>query len=456
MPLFGSSPDKGTNMDPDQPKIVVQALIGAYKGLRLYPMQHPAIQRQMEHLVNNIFAMLRDRNTIRLGLLEGSLFLENHLFIDNHPAAEELAKLLEVFDIEGIEFNHGLTAADLEGLLLVIKDQQARGDQFDQALQERGVRHICSVQVKKEDPDDENSPRKIYGRALEVVDRIFHDVRLGIIPASEQAISTIKSMAHMTLTEPHALFAMSMLKDYDNYTFNHSVNVAVIALTVGRACNLDEEQLHILGLGALLHDIGKLEVDWDIINKPGQLTDAEFEEIKRHPQSGADIVSQMDGITREVIDIVLGHHVHFNRDGYPTDVRQQATSPLVDMAAIADTYDAMTTLRSYQRPVPPSEAAKRLREIAGSVLNPEMVEKFIQFLGPWPAGTLVRLDNNQIALVTWVGLGREKALRLKVLLDEDGQFLKELPEIELTGTGLARVVAEVDPFVKGINVTDYL
>jgi hypothetical protein len=234
------------------------------------------------------------------------------------------------------------------------------------------------------------------------------------------------------------------------------VNVAVIALTVGRACNLDEEQLHILGLGALLHDIGKLEVDWDIINKPGQLTDAEFEEIKRHPQSGADIVSQMDGITREVIDIVLGHHVHFNRDGYPTDVRQQATSPLVDMAAIADTYDAMTTLRSYQRPVPPSEAAKRLREIAGSVLNPEMVEKFIQFLGPWPAGTLVRLDNNQIALVTWVGLGREKALRLKVLLDEDGQFLKELPEIELSGTGLARVVAEVDPFVKGITVCDYL
>jgi putative nucleotidyltransferase with HDIG domain len=443
-------------METDQPKKVVQSLIGAYKGLRLYPMKHPAIQRQMGQLVDDIFAMLRVHNTIRLGLLEGTLFLENHLFIDNHPAADELAKLLETFEIEGLEFNQGLTISELEGLLQVLKEQRARGDQFDQALQLRGVQHICSVQVKKDDTDDEHSPRKIYRRALEVVDRIFHDVRLGLIPVSDQAISTIKAMAHMTLTEPHALFAMSMLKDYDNYTFNHSVNVAVIALTVGRACNLDEEQLRILGLGALLHDIGKLEVDWDIINKPGQLTDAEFEEIKRHPQSGATIVSQMEGMTREVIDIVLGHHVHFNRDGYPTDAREQTTSPLVDMAAIADTYDAMTTLRSYQRPVPPSEAAKRLREIAGSTLNPQMVEQFIQFLGPWPAGTLVRLDNNQIALVTWVGMEKEAALRLKILMDEDGQMLEELPELELTGAGLAKVVAEVDPFVKGINVTDYL
>jgi putative nucleotidyltransferase with HDIG domain len=443
-------------MDPDQPKIVVQALIGAYKGLRLYPMQHPAIQRQMEHLAINIYAMLRDRNTIRLGLLEGTLFLENHLFIDDHPAADELAKLLGTFEIEGLEFNNGLTVAELEGLLQVLNEQQARGDQFDRDLQAHGVHNICSIQIKSDDADDEHAPRKIYRRALEVVDRIFHDVRLGIVPASEQAISTIKSMVHITLTEPHALFAMSMLKDYDNYTFNHSVNVAVIALTVGRACNLDEEKLHILGIGALLHDIGKLEVDWDIINKPGELTAAEFEEIKRHPQSGAEIVSRMEGISREVIDIVLGHHVHFNRDGYPINAREQTNSPLVDMAAIADTYDAMTTLRSYQRPIPPSKAAMRLRDLAGSTLNPRMVENFIEFLGPWPVGTLVRLDNNQIGLVTRAGTGKGMTLRLKILLDEEGRFLTENPELELTGAGIDRVVAEVDPFVKGINVTDYL
>lgn len=443
-------------MDPEQPKQVVQSLVGAYKGLRLYPLEHPEIQRQMEQLVGQIFGMMRTSNTLRIGLLEGTLFFENHLFVDSFPAAEELADLLAALELEGLEFNRGVNAAELEGLLQVLKENRARGDQFDQALQARGVRHIFSVQVNKDDDDDEHTPRKIYRRALDVVDRIFHDVRLGTIPASDQAISTIKTMAHMTLTEPHALFAMSMLKDYDNYTFTHSVNTAVIALSVGRACNLDEEQLRILGLGALLHDIGKLEIDWDIINKPGQLTDAEFEEIKRHPHSGAEIVRKMEGVTRDVIDIVLSHHVHFNRDGYPTDARSRATSPLVDMAAIADTYDAMTTLRSYKRPIPPSKAATRLRELAGSTLNPQMVEQFIDFLGPWPVGTLVRIDNNQIALVTWVGAEQEGALRLKVLFDADGNLLKEFPVLELNGAEIDRVVAEVDPFVKGINVTDYL
>jgi putative nucleotidyltransferase with HDIG domain len=442
-------------MDPEQPKQVVQSLVGAYKGLRLYPLEHPEIQRQMEQLVGQIFGMMRTSNTIRIGLLEGTLFFENHLFVDSFPAAEELADLMVALEIEGLEFNRGVNAAELEGLLQVLKENRARGDQFDQALQARGVRHIFSIQVNKDD-DDEHTPRKIYRRALDVVDRIFHDVRLGTIPASDQAISTIKTMAHMTLTEPHALFAMSMLKDYDNYTFTHSVNTAVIALSVGRACNLDEEQLRILGLGALLHDIGKLEIDWDIINKPGQLTDAEFEEIKRHPHSGAEIVRKMEGVTRDVIDIVLSHHVHFNRDGYPADARSRATSPLVDMAAIADTYDAMTTLRAYKRPIPPSKAAARLRELAGSTLNPQMVEQFIDFLGPWPVGTLVRIDNNQIALVTWVGAEQEGALRLKVLFDADGNLLEEFPVLELKGAGIDRVVAEVDPFVKGISVTDYL
>ena len=443
-------------MDPEQPKLIVQSLVGAYKGLRLYPLEHPEIHRQMEQLVGHIFSMLQARSTMRIGLLEGSLFLESHLFVESFPAAEELADLLEALELEGLEFNRGVNAAELEGLLQVLKENRTRGDQFDQALQARGVRHICSVQTNKDDDDDEHSPRKIYQRALDVVDRIFHDVRLGTIPASEQAISTIKSMAHMTLTEPHALFAMSMLKDYDNYTFTHSVNVAVIALSVGRACNLDEEQLRILGLGALLHDIGKLEVDWDIINKPGQLTEAEFEEIKRHPQSGAEIVRKMEGITPDVINIVLGHHVHFNRDGYPDNARARTISPLVDMAAIADTYDAMTTLRSYQRPITPSKASARLRELAGSTLNPQMVEQFIEFLGPWPVGTLIRLDNNQIALVTWVGAGQKTSLRLKVLLDGDGNLLEDLPVLELNGAEIDRVVAEVDPFVKGIKVTDYL
>jgi len=443
-------------METNLPKQVVQALVGAYKGLRLYPLEHPAIQRQMGTLVESIFAILHQQDVIRIGVLEGTLFLGDHLFVEANPAAEELAELLDELELDGLECLHGVTAMELGGLLQVFKEHRAHGEDFSAALQARGVRHIRAIQLHRDEEEETLTAHGVYRRALEVVDRIFQDVRMGIVPASEEAIKTVKGMVHMTLTEPHALFAMSMLKDYDNYTFTHSVNVSVIALTVGRACGLNEQQLRILGLGALLHDIGKLEVDWGIINKPGQLTDAEFEEIKRHPKSGARIVEKMEGITSEVIDIVLGHHLHFNQNGYPIEARGEAGSPMVDMAAIADTYDAMTTLRSYQRPMPPSKAIARLREISGSVLHPGYVEQFISFLGPWPVGTLVRLSSNEMALVTWVGVDGDLELQLKVLVDAEGKILQKPQLLRLAGGELEQIIDEVDPFVKGINVTDYL
>jgi len=443
-------------MNQDLPKQIVQGLAGAVKGLRLYPLDHPANARQMELLVDRLFTMLRRQDTVRLGLLEGTLFLEEVLFVDDNPAAEEIGQLLEKLQIDGLEFIHGVTALELRHLLQVLHDGRARGDHFSEVLHAHGVRHIRPVMVRKDDIDDLHSPRAVYKRALAVVDRIFHDVRMGAIPTSNEAMATVKSMVHMTLTEPHALFAMSMLKDYDNYTFTHSVNVAVLALTVGRACGLKENQLRILGLGALLHDIGKLQVDWEIINKPGQLTDEEFEQIKRHPTNGADIVRKMEGMTPEIIDIVLGHHLRYNREGYPADARGRTASPMVDMAAIADTYDAMTTLRSYQRPMTPKSAISRLEELSGTVLHPEFLRRFIHFLGPYPVGTLVRLTSNEIGLVTWVSTEKPDDLRLKILFDSNGDMLDEPRIEEMAGSDTARIAAEVDPFSKGINVTDYL
>ena len=288
-----------------------------------------------------------------------------------------------------------------------------------------------------------------------MVDSIFQDVRLGKIPSSEEARDVVREMAKLTITEPHALFALSMLKDYDNYTFTHSVNVSVIALAVGRACSLAEEELRTLGLGGLLHDVGKLRVDVDIITKPGRLTDEEFEQIRKHPRNGADIVAEMEGITAAVIDIVLGHHLHYNRKGYPADARGRSVSPLADMTAIADSYDAMTTLRSYQQPVTPRKAIKMLRDVSGTLLHPEYVERFIASLGPYPVGTLVRLDSNEIGLVVRVGIDHPDEVQLKMIFDDEGEMLDEPRHLELTGNATQRIVAEVDPFVRGIDVTDY-
>jgi putative nucleotidyltransferase with HDIG domain len=278
---------------------------------------------------------------------------------------------------------------------------------------------------------------------------------MGEIPSSEEAMQVVKSMAQLTINEPHALFALSMLKDYDNYTFTHSVNVSVIALAVGRACQVGEEQLRLLGLGGLLHDLGKLKIDINIINKPGRLTEVEFETIKLHPRFGADIIVQMEGVTEEVMDIVLGHHLRHDRSGYPADARGRTASLLTEMAAIADSYDAMTTLRCYQRPFTPRGAIARLRESSGTLLHPALVEKFAATLGPYPVGSLVRLDSNEIGLVVKVDTTDPNLADIKLLFDPSGLQLAAPYLLQLGPAQPRHIVAEVDPYSKGIDVTDY-
>ncbi len=278
---------------------------------------------------------------------------------------------------------------------------------------------------------------------------------MGEIPSSEEAIKVVKDMAQLTMTEPHAMMALSMLKDYDNYTFTHSVNVSVLALAVGRACDISEEQLKTLGLGGLLHDLGKLRVDVNIITKPGRLTDAEFDAIKEHPGFGAEIIKEMEDVTPEVMQIVHGHHLRYDRTGYPQDASGNIVSPLVEMAAIADAYDAMTTLRSYQRPFTPRKAIARMKEISGSSLHPEFVTSFIESLGAYPVGSLVRLDNNEIGLVIKVDPQNTSLVDIKILFNPAGTMLEEPVMLQLRPNQPRKIVAEVDPHTKGIDVTDF-
>jgi putative nucleotidyltransferase with HDIG domain len=442
-------------MNVDEVKQVVQVLAAAIKGLRLYAVDHPATKKQVETLQNGLFGMLQHKKMIKLGILEGTLFVEDHLFMQDFPAATELADLLESRELTGFEFIAGLSAHEIQTLLHLIHSDGDKGQDFSAALVSQGVKKIRAVAAEEDDDDDEKKPRKVYHKALKVVDQIFTDVRMGEIPSSEDAIKVVKDMAELTMTEPHAMLALSMLKDYDNYTFTHSVNVSVLALAVGRACRLSEAQLKTLGLGGLLHDLGKLRVDVNIITKPGRLTDAEFEAIKEHPGFGAEIIKEMEDVTPEVMQIVHGHHLRYDRTGYPQDAAGETVSPLVEMAAIADAYDAMTTLRSYQRPFTPRKAIARMKDISGSSLHPEYVLNFIESLGPYPVGSLVRLDNNEIGLVTKVDPQNTSLVDIKIIFNPAGTMLDEPFMLQLRPNQSRKIVAEVDPQTKGLDVSDF-
>ncbi len=443
-------------MSYDQHLILIQGLAGALKGLRLYPVHHPAIEQRILSLMNAFTQLFTTHDVIRMGLLEGTLFIEDSLFPDDNPAAVDMAGIFENLEIEGLEFFSGLGKGEIEHFLEIISKPPGKGDDFIEFMLNNGPEHIKVASVEKTDETQEDdSPRKVYGKALKAINNIFDDVRMGRIPSSDEAVGVVKNMARLTLEDPHALFALSLLKDYDNYTFTHSVNVSVLALSVGRACAVTEDELKALGLGGLLHDIGKLKIDVAIINKPGKLTDQEFETIKTHPSLGAAIVKEMEGATQDVLDIVHGHHLRYDRKGYPEDAKGRQMSRLVDMSAIADTYDAMTTMRSYQNPMTPRKALEIIEGLSGSSLNPDFVQRFSYSLGTYPVGTLVRLDTNEIGLVMEVGKKNPDDVFLKMLFGTVGEKLPTPYDRELSGSDVIKIVGEVDPFVKGIEVTDY-
>ena len=432
---------------------LVQAFVGSLKGLKLYPLQHPALARQIQTFLGALQRCHQLCPSLRIGLHDGALVIDDLLLPAEMPAAGDLTRLLQSWQLTGLQFDPGLNEDEFSKLLALLTAPKKTDQSVESLLSARDFPHI---QPLIQEAEKENlAPRAVYGRALKVVDNIFHDVRLGKIPSSAEAVSVMGDMVKLMISDPDTLFALSMLKDYDNYTFTHSVNVSVISLAVGRACGLNEEQLRTLGLGALLHDLGKLKVDVEIITKPGRLTSEEFAEIKKHPDDGAALVVEMEGITSEVVDIVLGHHLRFDRSGYPDSARGKVMSSMIDMTAIADTYDALTTLRSYQRPQTPRHATEKLRELSGTTLHPDFVEQFIMSLGTYPVGTLVRLDSNEIGLVVKVEVYEREAIKLKILFGSDGSKLTVLPLLELVNTETARIVGEVDPFTKGVDVTEY-
>ncbi|MDY0185163.1 MAG: HD domain-containing protein [Desulfuromonadaceae bacterium] len=282
-------------------------------------------------------------------------------------------------------------------------------------------------------------------------------IEKGEIPSSSKLFDTAETITNELTRAPYTFMALTMIKDYDDYTFCHSVNVAVFAIAIGRACNMSHEHLQILGAGSLMHDLGKLRIDQAIIKKPGPLSPHEFEIVKKHPDLGVEIATRMDDICPEILDIIRSHHLHYDRSGYPQIKLSSATAPFVDITTVADTYDAITTLRAYRQPSSPSAAVRLLQQLAGTQLNPEYVKVLSDVLGYYPVGSLVRLVNNEIGLIVDADLRNPQSNTntIRILRDNKGNVLKNAP-LQLMEAESSCIAGEADPVLHNINIGDWL
>ncbi len=256
--------------------------------------------------------------------------------------------------------------------------------------------------------------RAVQRETHSVVRDVLRDVRLGRTVESEKVGRAVSGMIDSIFRNQDALTSLTRLKGYDEYTFVHSVNVCVLSLALGRALGLSRDDLGRMGVGALLHDTGKMRIPGAILNKTGKLSAEEFDVIKRHPAHGAEILAKAGGISESSIHVALQHHERRSGSGYPHGVSGIRIEAYAQIVSIMDVYDAMTTDRSYQKAFPAYEAIRRIYEWGKRDFNAAYVERFIQCVGIYPVGTIVQLDTGEIGVVS--SINHEKLLRPGVIL----------------------------------------
>ena len=263
--------------------------------------------------------------------------------------------------------------------------------------------------------------RKIHHRTRGYIDKLLEDVRLGNSLDTDTARELVGEMADSISRSPNAMLWLTHMKKRDEYTSIHCMNVSILAITFGRSMGLDRQQLETLGLGALLHDIGKMQVPLEILNKPGRLTDEEFEIVKSHSMNGYNLLRQKEDMPADVLEIVRSHHERINGRGYPQGLTGDFIDHLTQITSIVDVYDAITSDRCYHDGISPHEALKNMFDWAGENFDADLVESFIKCLGIYPIGSMVQLNSGHIGIV--VSVSEKARLRpiILVVINKDGE-----------------------------------
>lgn len=234
--------------------------------------------------------------------------------------------------------------------------------------------------------------------------------------------SSVKSCVDSIVNNPNALIWLGRLRSKDNYIAEHCLNVGILAIAFGRHLGMGSDELEILGMCGMLHDVGKLKVNQKVLDKPSKLTEDEFAIIKDHCRIGRDILSQDESIPKTVIEAAFGHHERMDGSGYPRGLQADTLNLYTRMISIVDTYDAITTNRCYDTSRPPTEAMKILFDCRSTQFEPILVEKFIECLGIYPTGSLVELHSGEGAVVIDSNKNSRLKPRVSIVLDEEKNY----------------------------------
>lgn len=312
--------------------------------------------------------------------------------------------------------------------------------------------------------DKRKAVKKTYFRAVSLTKGIMSSIKSGEKVNLRKAKRIVESIVDTILTEEISLIAMTTMKDYDEYTYNHSVNVSILSITLGQRIGLSKKALTELGLVSLFHDIGKVNIPAEILNKPTNFNDTEWEIIRKHPIWGAKVILNLRGLDEVAIRAIIvayEHHLNYDFTGYPTLSRRFDLDLFGRIVTIADQYDAMTASRVYSRiPMSPDKALSLMMERSGSFMDPLLLKIFVNMIGVYPSGTLVMLDTKELGLVFESSPLYVDRPRIILVTDPQGNRVTggtiDLAEMDMaTGRFKKNIIKTLDPNQYNINLAEY-
>ena len=455
---------------------LLASLYAALRALKLYPMENDTVQQSLDDLHALAIKMVEAESGMELRVVGEFFFLnETRLRLDlsNFATFGSFARSLRDHGIGSVDVIPGVGRdewAPFLSMLLRKPDPDDPYETFLARLDATPVEHIHTrpeSEVHESDKEEEiHAAKRTYVQSVQAAKEALGDMRLGRAVNVRRVKRAVQNIVDQVLANEPSIMTMTTLRDFDEYTFTHCVNVCIFSVVIGQRLGLTKMQLYELGLGALLHDIGKMRIDREVINKAADLTDHEWDQIKEHPTEGLLQLFELGGFAdvpyRQML-MAYEHHMKGSGAGYPENHRSRRIGLFSRIVAVADGFDAGTSVRSYQyKPWPPDAVLKEMRDNPKRGYDQLLVKALITATGVFPVGTLVILDTMEMGVVAEVNPDPDllHLPRVKVISDQMGVPLETPRWLDLAnppeGERDRTILKTTDPQKYGIRVSDYL
>jgi putative nucleotidyltransferase with HDIG domain len=451
----------------------VRRFAAAIRSAQLYAAGHPLVRRSLETFAETIAQLLANEPVVAIGLIDQEIVVGDTPVPKGAENYGELIRRLQALGIERVAFEREVSQDAIDTLVITLAHPEIRAGATradalpaDPLAVLQSLKHIKVGRISLDErvntsTADVATIRKLYAEAVTVASELWETTQRDGVPDAGQARHLVDSLAQTVAQNRTALVALTALKEYDNYTFTHMVNVSILTMAQGRALGLEGSSLRELGLAALMHDIGKVRTPKEILNKPDKLTDDEFVIMRMHVVDGAEILRRTPEMPPLAAVVAFEHHLRLDNTGYPYKVTRTTLNVGTMLCSIADVYDAMRSQRAYQQSFPTDRILAVLKRNDGVQFDQHLVRRFAQLMGIYPPGNLVKLNTGELGVVLKVYAPDPYRPKVRVIIGKDTQKLARPYDVNLWETSPdtaapATVVSPVDPASVGIDPLTYL